>query len=100
MSANTLIVTPRISEQTYSLSSTGVYVFNVPVIANKQEIREAVQAQYDVTVTKINTSVLKGKKKASNKKRQRPIYSNRKDLKKAYVTLKEGDKISVFEDIE
>ena len=41
-----------------------------------------------------------GQKKAYNQKRNQPIYGNRKDIKKAYVTLKEGDKISVFEDIE
>ncbi len=100
MSATTLVISPRVSEQTYQMSAKGVYVFNAPADANKQEIKEAIQTQYDVTVEKINTSVLKGKKKPSNRKGQRPVYGNRKDIKKAYATLKSGDKISVFEEIE
>ena len=100
MTATTLVITPRISEQTYQMSSDGVYVFNVPTTANKQEIKDAIQTQYDVTVEKINTSVLKGKKKPSNRRARRPVYGSRKDIKKAYVTLKSGDKISVFEEIE
>ncbi len=100
MSARTLLLAPRISEQTYQMSSTGVYVFNVPTSANKLEIRKAVEAQYDVTVEKINVSVLKGKMKPSNRRGSRPVYGARKDVKKAYVTLKSGDKISVFEEIE
>ena len=47
MSATTLIVTPRVSEQTYQLSSTGVYVFNAPKSANKLEIKNAIQSQYE-----------------------------------------------------
>ncbi len=100
MSANELIISPRISEQTYQLSSNGIYVFNVGTEANKLQIRQAVQSQYDVTVEKINTTVLKGKNKPSNRRGKRAIYGARKDIKKAYVTLKKGDKISVFEEIE
>jgi len=100
MSAQNLIVTPRISEQTYQMSSDGVYVFNAPKEANRLEIKEAVETQYDVEVVKINTMILKGKKKPSNRKGKRPVYGNRKDIKKAYITLKDGDKIGVFEEIE
>lgn len=100
MSATTLIVTPRVSEQTYQLSSTGVYVFNAPKSANKLEIKNAIQSQYDVTVVKINVSVLKGKLKPSNKRGLRAVYGSRADIKKVYATLKKGDKISVFEEIE
>ena len=100
MSATTMVLTPRISEQTYQMSSDGVYVFNVPISSNKTEIKAAVAAQYDVTVEKVNVSVLKGKMKPSNRRGRRPEYGARKDVKKAYVTLKKGDKISVFEEVE
>ena len=100
MSATTLIISPRVSEQTYQMSSDGVYVFNAPKTANKLEIKNAIEAQYDVTVEKINVSVQKGKKKPSNRRAKRPVYGARKDVKKAYAKLKKGDKISVFEEIE
>lgn len=100
MSANTLVIAPRVSEQTYQMSAKGVYVFNVPTTANKQEVKAAIEAQYDVTVESVNTTVIKGKKKASNRRGSRPVYGARKNIKKAYATLKDGDKISVFEEIE
>lgn len=100
MAANTLVITPRISEQTYQQSADGVYVFNVPINANKLEIKSAVQAQYEVTVESVNVSVIKGKKKPSNRRGRRPEYGARKDVKKAYVKLKSGDKISIFEELE
>lgn len=96
----TIVLQPRISEQTFAQSQNNVYVFNVETSVNKQEIREAVEEQFDVTVTGVKTLVLKGKKKASNQKRKQAIYGNRKDIKKAYVTIKDGDKISVFEDLQ
>ncbi len=95
-----LVIQPRISEQTLQQSANNVYVFNVDTSANKQEIRAEVEKQFDVTVTGINTTVVKGKKKPSNRRGQRAVYGNRKDIKKAYVTLKEGDTISVFEDLQ
>lgn len=98
--SDSLIIKPRISEQTYALSSSNVFVFDVPVSANKQQVKAAIQTQYDVTVLKLTTSVLKGKAKASNRKGQRAIIGRRKDTKKAFATLKEGDRISVFEELE
>lgn len=95
-----MVLQPRISEQTYALSQDNVYVFNVPTDANKTDIRSAVEKQFDVTVTKINTTIAKGKSKASARRNRRPIYGNRKDIKKAYVTLKDGDKLTIFEDLE
>lgn len=95
-----IVLTPRISEQTFSQSSDNVYVFTVDPSANRKDIKAEIERQFDVTVTKINTAVSKGKSKASNRKRVRPLYGTRKDVKKAYVTLKDGDKISIFEDLQ
>ncbi len=100
MSATSMIVTPRVSEQTYALSTRNVFVFNVPTNANKAEITQAIEAQYEVTVLALRTSVLKGKLKASNKRARQATYGRRSDVKKAFATLKDGDKISVFEEIE
>lgn len=100
MATNTMVITPRISEQTYQQSARGVYVFKVPTDANKQTVKEAVQSQFDVTVTKVNITKIKGKMKPSSRRGQRPVMGARTDMKKAYVTLKSGDKIDVFEGVE
>jgi large subunit ribosomal protein L23 len=93
-------ITPRISEQTYAQASKNVFVFNTPITANRSEIKAAIEKQFDVTVVKVNTTIVKGKLKASNRRNQRAVYGARSDVKKAYVTLKEGDKIGIFEEIE
>ena len=95
-----IVLSPRISEQTFAQSANNVYVFTVDPTANRNEVKAEIERQFDVTVTKINAAIVKGKKKASNRKRVRPVYGNRKDVKKVYVTLKEGDKISLFEDLQ
>lgn len=95
-----ILVTPRMSEKAYALvNANNVYIFDVPLTANKQQIIAAVQAQYEVTVTGIKTLVQSGKAvRASKGKNRSPGVAHRKDSKKAYVTLKEGDKIQVFEE--
>lgn len=91
-------VTPRATEKAYAQSQANVYVFNVPLTANKQEIAEAVETQYEVKVTGIKTLVQSGKAvRFSRGKNRYPGTTNRKDSKKAYVTLAEGNSIQVFE---
>jgi large subunit ribosomal protein L23 len=93
-----LAVIPVASEKSYLLSTDGVYTFKVPTSANKQQIAEAVESQYGVTVVGIKTLVQNGKKIAfSRGKRSRPGTTKRVDIKKAYVTLKDGDSIAVFD---
>lgn len=94
--STTILLQPRISEKSYAQSATGVYVFDVPVETNKHSIKAAVEAQYKVSVTDVRTTVIKGKPKHSVRKRQRPIIGKRTDIKKAYVTLKKGDKIATL----
>lgn len=94
-----LMIVPISSEKAYSLSTEGVYTFNVPLTANKQQIAKNVEAQYGVSVISVTTAIKKGKTIAfSRGKRNRPGSTRKKDTKKAYVTLKEGDAINVFED--
>lgn len=91
-------VTPRATEKAYAQSQSNVYVFNVPLTANKQEIVDAVETQFEVKVTGIKTLVQNGKAvRFSRGKNRYPGKTTRKDSKKAYVTLAEGSSIQVFE---
>lgn len=91
-------VIPRATEKSYAQSQNNVYVFNVPLAANKQEIVTAVETQFEVKVTGIKTLVQSGKAvRFSRGKNRYPGTTTRKDTKKAYVTLAKGDSIQVFE---
>ena len=95
----TISVIPRATEKAYAQSiSNNVYVFNVPLTSNKQEIIAAVETQFEVKVTGIKTLVQNGKAiRFSRGKNRYPGKTTRKDSKKAYVTLAEGNSIQVFE---
>ena len=95
-----IIVTPRATEKAYRLStSQNTYIFDVPVAANKQQITDAVEAQYEVKVVSIKTAVQSGKAvRYSRGKRRYPGTTHRQDSKKAYVTLAEGNSIKVFDE--
>ena len=80
-------ITPRISEKSAVLSTAGRYVFDVPVTANKVEIRKAVEALYGVKVKSVNTLVRKGKVK-----RFKGTIGKQSDVKKAIVTLPSDQK--------
>lgn len=92
-----MIITPKVSEKAYGQAGElNTYVFVVPVSANKIEVKKAVEKQYEVEVTNVNITLLKGKLKKSYTKRGKTIKGNRSDIKKAYVTVKEGQTIPVF----
>lgn len=98
-SPETLALVPRISEKTFLQSEVlKTYTFDVPVTANKHEIAAAVEKQFKVTVTGVKTTIIKGKAKRSVRRRRQPVTGKRSDYKKAYVTLAEGDSITVFEE--
>ncbi len=85
-----LLAKPRVSEKAAILTSKGTYVFNVPVTAGKIEIRKAVEKQYKVNVTRVNT--IRGEGKVV---RRGKIEGRRANWKKALVTLKKGQKIEL-----
>jgi len=89
---------PRLSEKSYGLSQvSNTYVFDVPFDANKLTVASAVSVQYKVTVEKVNMAVTKGKSKRTFISRHgKFVRGTRSDVKKAYVTLKEGDKLPIF----
>lgn len=97
----TLTLRPRMSEKTYALSQEkNVYVFAVIGGVNKLTIKRAVESQFKVAVENVNVLNQKGKTKRTIRKRSRPMTGRQSDVKKAYVTLKKGDKIPVFTAVE
>jgi large subunit ribosomal protein L23 len=91
MSANVLKLV-RLTEKSNKLSSElGQYTFEVAVSSNKHQIAEAVEKAFKVSVTRVNTAVIRGK----NKKGRSGRPSMTSDYKKAVVTLKAGDKIEL-----
>ena len=100
MDSQALKLQPHISEQTYAhAESKNVYVFIVPNSSSKQQIKAAIEKQFKVSVTKVNVAIAKGKIKQTYRRRQQPKEGQRSNLKKAYVTVKDGDKIPVYEEM-
>ncbi|MDR1970201.1 MAG: 50S ribosomal protein L23 [Candidatus Nomurabacteria bacterium] len=98
-----MLITPRVSEKSYKLVANNVYVFDVPLSANKAEVITAIESQYDsVKVKDVRLMIIKGKPKAVNRgKRARPTETTRKDTKKAYVTVAEGKiEVAAFSEID
>lgn len=92
LNARQIIDSPLISEKSYDLASERKYTFRVDKRATKPQIRQAVEEVFKVGVTAVNTMNVQGKVK-----RQGATSGRRADWKKAIVTLKEGDKIDMFE---
>lgn len=97
----TMTLYPRISEKAYALSEAhNTYVVEVPGDANKLSVAGAVRVQFGVTVTNVRMVNVKGKTKRTVRKGGRPTMGKRSDVKKAYVTLKEGDSLPFFADVK
>jgi large subunit ribosomal protein L23 len=85
-----VVLAPHITEKSTMLSEHNAIVFKVASGASKPEIKEAVEALFNVKVTGVNTIVTKGKSK-----RWKGRSYQRSDFKKAIVTLAEGQTIDV-----
>ncbi|MCL5775834.1 50S ribosomal protein L23 [Limibaculum sp. FT325] len=81
---------PIITEKATMVSESNAVVFEVAMDSTKPLIKEAVEALFNVKVKAVNTTVTKGKVK-----RFRGKPGRRSDVKKAYVTLEEGNAIDV-----
>jgi large subunit ribosomal protein L23 len=81
---------PVITEKSTLASEHNAVVFEVAIDSNKPAIKEAVEALFGVKVRAVNTTITKGKTK-----RFRGRAGRRKDVKKAYVTLEDGNTIDV-----
>ena len=86
-----ILIAPVVSEKSYGLLDANKYTFIVAPNANKTQIKEAVQAVFEVKVTGVNTINRQGKRK-----RTRTGFGKRADTKRAIVTLAEGDRIDIF----
>jgi large subunit ribosomal protein L23 len=85
-----VIVKPIITEKATMASEHGAVVFEVSKDSSKPQIKEAVEVLFGVKVKAVNTTIIKGKTK-----RFRGTPGRRSDVKKAYVTLEEGNTIDV-----
>ena len=85
-----VIVSPVVTEKSTLASESNQVVFNVSRKATKPEIKAAVEALFSVKVTGVNTLLRKGKMK-----RFRGTIGRQSDVKKAVVTLAEGQSIDV-----
>lgn len=99
--SKSLALNPRLSEKAYALSEIrNTYIFDVPYEANRHTIARAVEAQYEVSVKSVRIAGVPGKT-GRNIRRGRIVgHSKRSDIRKAYVTLKEGDKLPIFAAVE
>ena len=92
------LLEPRATEKSYLEQTNRIYVFPVKKSMGKQEIARMVEKEFNVTVTNVRTLIRNGKKtKFSKGKHAYPGITHRQDKKFAYVTLKEGDSIKVFD---
>jgi large subunit ribosomal protein L23 len=85
-----VILAPHITEKSTLASEQNAVVFKVAGNATKPQIKEAIEAIYDKKVVSVNTLIMKGKTK-----RWKGKAYQRSDVKKAIVTLAEGEMIDI-----
>jgi len=90
---NLVIKRPVISEKSFALAGTGVYVFLVTAAANKKIVATQVHEMYKVDVEEVRIINIPGKIKRAGRK-----LGKRSDIKKALVKVKKGQKIAIFEE--
>jgi large subunit ribosomal protein L23 len=93
-----LLKRPIVTEKMTAMQDKGVYAFEVEKDANKISIAHAVEKKFNVTVVGVRTAIHKGKTKSQMTRRGR-FAGRTSSSKKAYVRLKEGDKIELFQNV-
>jgi len=81
-----------LTEKATRIRGENKVIFRVARKANKIQIRDAIQKLFDVTVTDVNTMVVRGRERRMGRG-----HARLNNWKKAIVTLKQGDEISFFE---
>ena len=89
-----ILIRPMITEKATELGALNKYVFVIDPKMNKVEVKKAIRSVYNVEPTRINISNIAGKNVSYGR-----IRGQRKNWKKAIVTLKAGDKIEVYEGV-
>ena len=87
-----IIIRPIVTEKTSDMRKDNKYTFQVAMGANKTEIRQAIEAIFNVKVVNVNTVRVEGKKKRMGR-----FEGKRSDYKKAIVKLASGNTIPLFE---
>lgn len=87
-----IIIRPIVTEKTSDMMKDNKYIFQVAMGANKTEIRQAIEAIFNVKVVNVNTVRVEGKKKRMGR-----FEGKRSDYKKAIVKLASGNTIPLFE---
>jgi large subunit ribosomal protein L23 len=90
-----VLIRPVVSEKSYVLASTGKYTFRVHPDAHKTQIRQAVEALFDVSVIDVRTMSVKSKPK-----RRGHTSGRTRHWKKAIVQVGPGDEIPIFQGLE
>jgi large subunit ribosomal protein L23 len=85
---------PLVTEKNTVLQAQGKYAFEIDSGANKVQVKQAVEKAFKVTVTGVNIMTVRGKEKRVGR---RQVAGS--PWKKAVVTLKSGDKITIFEGV-
>ena len=92
MHISSVLLRPTITEKSTLLQEAGQYTFEIAPKANKTLVKQAVEQNFNVTVLSVNITMNRGKKK-----RYGPRFKKRPDVKKAVVTLRQGDRINLIE---
>ena len=95
MDHSQVIIRPVVSEKSYVLASTGKYTFRVHPDAHKTQIRQAIEALFDVAVVEVRTMSVKSKPK-----RRGAIHGRTRSWKKAMVQVAPGDTIPIFQGLQ
>ena len=95
-----ILIRPVLTEKMLQLQEDAAkYAFRVDPGSNKVEIKQAVEAKFNVLVSNVQTINVKGKSKRMNTRRGL-TRGKRSDWKKAIVTLREGHTIDFFQDMQ
>ena len=85
---------PLVTEKNTSLQAQGKYAFEINRDATKNQVKQAVEKAFKVTVTSVNVMSVRGTERWVGRKKV-----SGSSWKKAIVTLKRGDKIQIFEGV-
>ena len=89
-----IIRRPVVTEKSTLLQDDDRYTFEVAKSATKHQIKEAVEEAFNVSVIKVNTMTVKGRRR-----RMGPRFTTSKSWKKAVVQLAPGNTITIFEGV-
>ena len=95
MDHSQVVIRPVVSEKSYVLAAAGKYTFRVHPDAHKTQIRQAIEALFEVRVVEVRTMSVKSKPK-----RRGAIYGRTRSWKKAMVQVAPGDTIPIFQGLE